>query len=361
MTTTTLPLAVSIGEPGGIGPDVVLSAWTTTAGKASPALPPFILFCDPDQLQRRATHMGLEVVVDVLEHPNAFDQARSALQIVPLEHTLDGQPGVCSTSDGCGVIEAIDRSVKAVRLGHASGAVTLPINKKSLYEAGFAHPGHTEYLGELAQQNWPGNHSTVPVMMLAGPDLKTVPVTIHIPLADVPKVLNAYTIVETALIVDRDLKQRFGIDQPRLAISGLNPHAGEQGGMGKEDQAIIEPAIARLHALGVAVTGPLPADTMFHPRARKTYDAALCMYHDQALIPAKTLAFDEAVNVTLGLPFIRTSPDHGTALDIAGTGVADPSSFVAALHMAQQMRAAERRNSNIAINGPQSASAHAPA
>ncbi|MEM1038963.1 MAG: 4-hydroxythreonine-4-phosphate dehydrogenase PdxA [Pseudomonadota bacterium] len=361
MTTKPLPLAVSIGEPGGIGPDVVLSAWHGSLEKRAEALPPFFLFCDPDQLHRRAAHVGLELVINILDHPNAFDRSSSALQVVPLKNALDGQPGVCNTCDGSGVIEAIDRSVKAVRLEHASGVVTLPINKKSLYEAGFTHPGHTEYLGELAQQHWPDSRSAVPVMMLVGPDLKTVPVTIHIPLADVPKMLTAYTIVETALVVDRDLKQRFGIHKPRLAICGLNPHAGEQGAMGKEDQAIVEPAIARLQALGVAATGPLPADTMFHARARKTYDVALCMYHDQALIPAKTLAFDEAVNVTLGLPFIRTSPDHGTALDIAGTGAADPSSFVAALHMAQQMVSQEHANSKVASMSSQSAPAPAPA
>jgi 4-hydroxythreonine-4-phosphate dehydrogenase len=213
--------------------------------------------------------------------------------------------------------------------------VTCNIAKKPLYDGGFSFPGHTEYLAHLATL-YTGK-TTMPVMMLAGPDLRTVPVTIHIPLSQVPQALTTELIVATARITAADLRNRFGLGKPRLAISGLNPHAGEGGAMGNEDQDVIAPAIATLRAEGIDAFGPLPADTMFHPRARAGYDAALCMYHDQALIPAKALAFDEAVNVTLGLPFIRTSPDHGTAFDIAGKGIARPDSLIAALKLAHQL------------------------
>jgi 4-hydroxythreonine-4-phosphate dehydrogenase len=213
--------------------------------------------------------------------------------------------------------------------------VTCPIAKKPLYDAGFGFPGHTEYLAHLASRHI--GRDVTPVMLLAGPDLRTVPVTIHIALADVPKVLTTELIIATARITAADLKSRFGIPRPRLAIAGLNPHAGEGGAMGLEDIAIVAPAVEMLKAEGIDAIGPLPADTMFHPRARASYDAALCMYHDQALIPAKTLAFDEAVNVTLGLPFIRTSPDHGTAFDIAGKGIARADSLIAALRLARRL------------------------
>jgi 4-hydroxythreonine-4-phosphate dehydrogenase len=235
------------------------------------------------------------------------------------------------------VVEAIDRSVEMALSGSASAVVTCPIAKKPLYDAGFAFPGHTEYLAHLAERRT--GKAIRPVMMLAGPELRTIPVTIHIPLADVSKVLTSELVFETGYIVAHDLKTRFGMDRPRLAVAGLNPHAGEGGAMGHEDAEIVLPAVERLRVLGIDARGPLPADTMFHARARKTYDAALCMYHDQALIPAKTLAFDEAVNVTLGLPFIRTSPDHGTAFDIAGQGVAKPDSLIAALRMAAELSA----------------------
>jgi len=281
--------------------------------------------------------LGLDVALAVRESDTDTCLPADAMPVRPLASALVGEAGVCSLNDAAGVIEAIDSSVAAVREGQAAGVVTLPINKKSLYEAGFSHPGHTEYLGVLASHGWPESQHTTPVMMLAGPDLRTIPVTIHIPLNEVPKVLTGAMIVETVRIVESDLRERFGIAKPRIAVSGLNPHAGEQGTMGVEDDQIIVPAIEQLLHDGFEVIGPLPADTMFHGRARKAYDAAVCMYHDQALIPAKTLAFDEAVNVTLGLPFVRTSPDHGTALDIAGTGKANPSSFIAALRMADQM------------------------
>jgi 4-hydroxythreonine-4-phosphate dehydrogenase len=224
--------------------------------------------------------------------------------------------------------------------GSAAAVVTNPIAKSVLYAAGFTHPGHTEYLAELAERHQPSAVPALPVMLLWSPELSVVPVTIHLPLREVLNVLNTDLIVQTARIVTRDLTSRFGIERPRLALSGLNPHAGEDGTLGLEDRDIIAPAVALLQAEGIAARGPLPADTMFHAAARRTYDCALCMYHDQALIPAKTLAFDHAVNVTLGLPFIRTSPDHGTAFDIAGSGRADPSSLIAALKLAAQMASA---------------------
>ena len=231
-------------------------------------------------------------------------------------------------------IESISRAVEAVRAGHARAVVTNPIAKAALYEAGFGFPGHTEFLGELAK-DWgePG----FPVMMIWSRTLAVVPVTIHIALAEAPRALSTELIVKTARIVDHDLRHRFGIARPRLAFAGLNPHAGESGAMGREEITIIAPAIAALRAEGVDAVGPLPADTMFHANARARYDVAVTMYHDQGLIPVKTLAFDEGVNVTLGLPFVRTSPDHGTAFDIAGKGIANPASLIAALRLADRL------------------------
>jgi 4-hydroxythreonine-4-phosphate dehydrogenase len=213
--------------------------------------------------------------------------------------------------------------------------VTNPVAKAVLYRTGFAEPGHTEFLAKLAQEQT--GRAWHPVMMLWSEELAVVPVTIHLPVRDVPGELTADLIVETGRIVARDLEQRFGIARPRLALAGLNPHAGEDGALGEEDGAIVAPAVERLRAEGIDARGPIPADTMFHAAARRGYDAALAMYHDQALIPIKTLAFDHAVNVTLGLPFVRTSPDHGTAFDIAGTGRANPTSLVAALRLAARL------------------------
>jgi 4-hydroxythreonine-4-phosphate dehydrogenase len=259
---------------------------------------------------------------------------------VPLQAAVAAEAGRADPANAAAVVEAIARAVGDVRSGHAAAVVTNPISKQSLYAAGFRHPGHTEFLGTLSAA-WTGVAAR-PVMMLAGPELRAVPVTIHIPLRDVASTLTAEMIVETGRIVARDLASRFGLPRPRLAVAGLNPHAGEGGALGKEDQAIIAPAVESLRVEGIDVTGPLSADAMFHRAARATYDAALCMYHDQALIPAKTLAFSETVNVTLGLAFIRTSPDHGTAFDLAGTGRADPSSLAAALRLAAELVANER-------------------
>jgi 4-hydroxythreonine-4-phosphate dehydrogenase len=244
------------------------------------------------------------------------------------------------------VIEAIRCAVELTMAGRAHAVVTNPIAKSVLYASGFGFPGHTEYLAHLAGAAL--GRAFTPVMLLAGPELRVAPVTIHIPLAEVPGALTSKAIVGAARIMSHDLSLRFGVARPRIAISGLNPHAGEDGSLGAEDGTIIAPAVAELRAGGIDAVGPLPADTMFHAEARATYDAALCMYHDQALIPAKTLGFHDSVNATLGLPFVRTSPDHGTAFSLAGTGTARPDSLVAAIRLASTMASAEARHTSSA-------------
>lgn len=300
-------------------------------------LPAFYVLGDIAQLTARAAALELDVPLQETSAAEALSYFSNALPVVPLSNALCEQPGIAVSGNAAGVIEAIERAVEDTVNGLASAVVTAPISKKPLYDAGFQHPGHTEFLAELAHKHY--GRKCLPVMMIAGPQLRTIPVTIHIPLADVPATLTHEMIVKTAAAADLDLKARFKIPHPRLAISGLNPHAGENGAMGREDIEIVEPAIKELISMGINAFGPLPADTMFHASARATYDVALCMYHDQALIPAKALGFDDAVNVTLGLPFIRTSPDHGTAFSLAGTGQAKPDSFIAALKMAGQMAA----------------------
>lgn len=332
------PLAVSIGEPAGIGPEILLAAWS--ARKAL-ALPAFYVLGDTELLAARARRVGLDVPIRETTPESAEEAFSAALPVVPLENRLSDVPGAPSPANATGVIEAIRRVVQDVLCGRAAGLVTCPIAKKPLYDAGFEHPGHTEYLGHLAEQatGQPANA----VMMLAGPELRTVPMTVHQALETVAGSLNQETIERTGEIVARDLATRFAIPSPRLAVAGLNPHAGEGGAMGRQEIEIIAPAVRALRAAGINAFGPLPADTMFHAAARKNYDAALCMYHDQALIPVKTLAFDETVNVTLGLPFIRTSPDHGTAFDIAGKGIARPDSLVAAIRLARLLADNERK------------------
>ena len=323
-------LALSVGDPSGIGPDVALMAWLR---RDAQTIPPFILIADPRQIAERAKKLGFDVPVVVCTPDEAGAVFAGALPVLALKNAHLETPGEPQLANAAGTIESIDVAVGLVVSGRASAVVTCPIAKKPLYDAGFRFPGHTEYLAHLAS----ADATLLPVMMLAGPQLRTVPVTIHIPLHMVPHAMTQDLIERTAMIVDKDLRARFGIPKPRLAVAGLNPHAGEGGALGLEDDAIIRPAIEALQARGIDAYGPLPADTMFHKSARETYDVALCMYHDQALIPAKALGFDDAVNVTLGLPFIRTSPDHGTAFGIAGTGVARPDSLIAALKMAHEM------------------------
>ena len=328
------PLALTIGEPAGIGPDITIEAWLR---RNELKLPAFYLLGDRDFVSHRAKALGLELKLAEVSAEEASDAFAKALPVVATGHVTTAQPGRPDETSAGAAMASIRQAVGDVVAGRASAIVTNPIAKSVLYRAGFRHPGHTEYLAELAATN---GHTPQPVMMLWSPALVVVPVTIHLSLRDAIAQLSSDLIVTTARIVAAALKVRFGLVNPRLAISGLNPHAGEDGSLGIEDKNIVTPAIEILRSEGIEVRGPLPADTMFHEAARKTYDCAICMYHDQALIPVKTLAFDDAVNVTLGLPFVRTSPDHGTAFDIAGTGRANPSSLIAALRLAARLAAA---------------------
>ncbi|WP_158817944.1 4-hydroxythreonine-4-phosphate dehydrogenase PdxA [Methylocapsa sp. S129] len=328
-----LPLAMSMGEPAGIGPELALRAWLRRAEIGAP----FFVVADPAALNELARRLALEVPIAIVEPGHAAQTFDKALPVVPLAASAAATPGEPDSAFARATIESIERTVGYVRSGEAGAVVTNPIAKHVLYEAGFAFPGHTEFLGALAQQ-WGARAQ--PVMMLWSRELSVAPVTIHIPLADVPRTLTRALIVSTARIVAADLRDRFGVARPRLAVAGLNPHAGEGGAIGREEIEIIIPAIAQLRAEGLEITGPHPADTMFHAAARARYDVALVMYHDQGLIPIKTLAFDTGVNVTLGLPFIRTSPDHGTAFDIAGKGLANPTSLIEAARLAARLAAA---------------------
>lgn len=331
-------LALTQGDPAGIGPEVALRAWLA---RLETGLPPFFLLSDPDFIVERARFLGLDVPVQVVEPARAAAVFQQALPVVPLTEAVVAEPGRPDTATAGGTIEAIRRAVSFVADDEAVAVVTNPIAKQVLYRAGFAYPGHTEYLGHLAVGLT--SQPQHPVMMLWSETLAVVPVTVHIALDAVSSTLTSEAIVTTTRIVTRDLQQRFGIVRPRLAMCGLNPHAGESGTMGREEVDVIEPALARLRDEGIDVVGPFPADTMFHDRVRRTYDAAIAMYHDQALLPIKTLAFDDAVNVTLGLPFVRTSPDHGTAFDIAALGIARPDSLIAALRLAARLAASGAR------------------
>jgi 4-hydroxythreonine-4-phosphate dehydrogenase len=329
------PLALTSGEPAGIGPDITIKAWLR---RNELELPPFYLIGDREFLSRRANALGLDVKFADSSPEDAIAAFADALPVVATGHPATARPGQPDGTSADAAMASIRLAVADVAAGRAGAVVTNPIAKSVLYRAGFRHPGHTEFLAELAAGS--NGHVPQPVMLLWSPALAVVPATIHLALREAIAQLTSDLIVSTARIVVADLKSRFGLAHPRLAVSGLNPHAGEDGSLGAEELTIVEPAIKILRGEGIDVRGPLPADTMFHAAARKTYDCAICMYHDQALIPVKTLAFDDAVNVTLGLPFIRTSPDHGTAFDIAGTGKANPSSLIAALRLAARMAAA---------------------
>nr|WP_309503424.1 4-hydroxythreonine-4-phosphate dehydrogenase PdxA [uncultured Roseovarius sp.] len=322
MAATLRPIAVSCGEPAGIGPELAHKAWAALGTDL-----PFFLIGDP-------AHVTAGPIVQINDPTQAEEAARDGLPVLP--HAFDGPltPGTPNPGHAAAVISAIARGVDLVQSGAASALCTAPIHKKALQDgAGFAHPGHTEYLAHLA------GVARV-VMMLASDQLRVVPATIHIPLSDVPAALTRELLTETLRITHAGLIRDFGIPAPRIVVAGLNPHAGEGGKMGREEITLITPVLEALRAEGLDLRGPLSADTMFHAAARAGYDAAVAMYHDQALIPIKTLDFDRGVNVTLGLPFIRTSPDHGTALDIAGQGIANPSSMIEALKMAARMAAA---------------------
>ena len=328
----TMPIAVTIGEPGGIGPDITAQAWLTLRHNSDIA---FFVLGDSDFLRKRFAGIHNDIPVQEIAAPA---QARAvfagALPVIDMPFAVKPETGRFSAKTAATVIGAIDKAVEFALTGEISAVVTNPIQKEALYEAGFSHQGHTDYLAHLAQSH---GHDAEPVMMLCAEDLRAIPVTVHIALAEVPRQLTPELIIRQARVVARDLSRRFGIARPRLALTGLNPHAGENGAMGKEEQTIIAPALAALRSQGIAIQGPLPADTAFHAEARSQYDAILCMYHDQALIPVKTLDFHGGVNCTLGLPFIRTSPDHGTALSLAGTGKANPRSLIAAITLAAEI------------------------
>jgi 4-hydroxythreonine-4-phosphate dehydrogenase len=326
------PLALTQGDPAGIGPDITLAAWLR---RGELSLPPFLFLGDPNVLAARALQLNLDVPLREADASTARHLFTEALPVLPIAAgvtVVAGEPHVATAK---ATIAAIETAVSLTMNGDTSAVVTNPIAKSVLYDAGFGFPGHTEFLADLATRAT--GKPVMPVMLLAGPKLRAIPVTIHIPLKDVPAALTSDLIIETCRITDYDLRTRFGIAKPRLAVAGLNPHAGENGAIGKEDEEVIRPAIDVLRNEGIDAFGPLPADTMFHDDARRRYDVAICMYHDQALIPAKALGFDDSVNVTLGLPFVRTSPDHGTAFGIAGKGVAKEDSLVAALKLASEI------------------------
>lgn len=331
-----LPLAVTMGEPAGIGGEIALKAWLEIRDD----LPPFYLIDDPDRLASLARRLDWRVPIQPVDAPDrASSVFAGALPVVPIDTAVRAQPGHPDPTDAPAILGAIQTAVRDVRNGRAAALVTNPIQKDSLYRAGFYHPGHTEYLAELA------GAGAAPIMMLVCPGLRVVPVTIHLPLRRAIENLSSAAIVHAGRVTEAALRRDFGIGSPILAVAGLNPHAGEAGSLGREEIEIIEPALAELRAGGIDARGPLPPDTMFHAEARGAFDAALCMYHDQALIPIKTIDFYGGINVTLGLPFVRTSPDHGTALAIAGRGTARPDSLIAALRLAAEM-AARRSASN---------------
>ncbi|MEX1236366.1 MAG: 4-hydroxythreonine-4-phosphate dehydrogenase PdxA [Roseovarius sp.] len=318
-----LPIALTCGEPAGVGPELAQKAWETLGASL-----PFFWIGDP-------SHLPQGCPVQVIDRPGQADPAQG-LPVLPQPMPGSLTPGIPNRDHAQGVIEAIARGVDLVRDGAALALCTAPIHKKALQDgAGFGHPGHTEYLAALT-----GTPRVV--MMLASDQLRVVPTTIHIPLSEVTGTLTRELLMDTIRITHAGLRRDFGIRAPRLAVSGLNPHAGEGGKMGREELDLIAPLVAELQAEGMNIIGPMSADTMFHAAARSRYDAAIAMYHDQALIPIKTLDFDRGVNVTLGLPIVRTSPDHGTALDIAGRGMANPTSLIEALKMASRMGAARQ-------------------
>jgi 4-hydroxythreonine-4-phosphate dehydrogenase len=316
------PLAVALGDPAGIGPEITAKAWER---RDSEGVPPFFAVGSPEAL--RAVWDGpLQVVAGPDEAAHCFRERLPVIRIDAAGETLPGQPTLEGARNS---LDALELAVGLARSGASSGLVTGPVSKAQLYAIGFTHPGQTEFVAERC-----GIAAEMVAMMLAGPTLRTVPVTTHVALRDVPDLLTTELIVARGRTTIRALKRLFGIERPRLAVAGLNPHAGEGGALGREEIDLVIPAIERLREEEAQVTGPHAPDTMFHARMRSTYDAALCLYHDQALVPLKTLHFDEGVNITLGLPIVRTSPDHGTAFDIAGQDRAEPTAMLAALKMA---------------------------
>ena len=328
-----LPLALTMGDPAGIGGELTLAAWARLRGSG----PSFVALDDPRRLSALAARLGWDVPLAEVSGPEeAAAVFGDSLPVMTIRLPVSAEPGRADPANAPAVLGSIERAVALAQAGRVGGVVTNPISKATLYRTGFAFPGHTEFLGALTGTADP------PVMLLASPMLRVVPVTIHVSLRRALDSLTTAEIVRTGIVLAAGLRDGFGIAQPRIAVAGLNPHAGEEGAMGDEEGRLVVPAVAALRAHGIDAFGPLPPDTMFTARARPTYDAALCLYHDQALIPIKTLDMDGGVNVTLGLPIVRTSPDHGTAFGIAGQGVADPGSLTAAIRLAAEMAA--RRN-----------------
>jgi 4-hydroxythreonine-4-phosphate dehydrogenase len=323
------PLALTLGEPAGIGTDLTLKLWLERKARQ---IPPLAFLADAAFVLARAKALKIDIRLAECSIEQASAKFDSALPLLPPSEAATAAPGKPDASSAKAARASIDLAVQLVQQGKASAVVTNPIAKHVMQSGGFSFPGHTEYLAHLS-------NSPRPVMLIWSEELAVIPITIHMPLRDVPNALTTELIVESARIAARDYRSRFGIENPRLAICGLNPHAGEEGTIGREDMEIIAPAIRMLRAEGIEASGPHPADSLFHEHARKYYDVALGMYHDQVLTPVKALAFDRAVNVTLGLPFVRTSPDHGTAFDLAGSGTANPSSLEAALKLAAKLSA----------------------
>ena len=329
----TLPIAVTMGDPAGISAEITALSWKRSRKEQ---LSPFFIVSRASLYDELNASSSQKVPFKIINSPAetfaVFPHAIPILELPKKVETIAGQPDPANAEM---IIKSISTAVDLVQSKQASSLVTTPINKHVLYQAGFEFPGHTEFLAKLATQE--NGQLKRPVMMLVSSQLKTVPLTIHIPLRDVPTAITKQLIEETVHIISADMKKYFGLQSPRIAVAGLNPHAGENGSMGKTEIEIIEPVLRELKNKGLNISGPHPADTLFHAKARKNYDVVLGMYHDQALIPIKTLGFDEGVNTTLGLPFVRTSPDHGTAYDIAGKGLANPQSLMEAIKLAQSM------------------------
>ena len=328
MTEMALPIAVTMGEPAGIGGELVLKCWLS---QRRLAVRPFYVIDDPNRIGSIAGRLGIDIRIRIIRSPSqAISSFSAELPVLPINVPTEVEPGVPKSANSKAVIESITTAVTAAQNGEAAAVVTNPVHKATLLQSEFPYPGHTEFLGSLAQVD-------APVMMLASGDFRVVPVTSHLALRDAVEALTIEAIIHTCRISQEALNADFGIEKPRLVVAALNPHAGEDGQLGHEEKLIIEPAVKELRHSGLEVRGPIAADSIFHRSARKTYDVAICMYHDQALIPLKTTDFGGGVNMTLGLPFVRTSPDHGTAFEIAGKGIANESSMLAAINLASQI------------------------
>lgn len=329
MSTKQPPIAITMGEPSSIAGELTFKAWKA---RHDAHLPPFFVLDDPEQLSAIDPSVTLKIISNPSEANEVFD---AALPVLPVRLKSPAILGRLNSKNGACVMESIEQAVHYCLNGQARALVTNPIHKAALYDFGFEYAGHTEFLAALCAKQQ--GREITPIMMLMAKELRVVPLTVHIPLKDVPAAVTQDLIIEKTRITNEFLKSDFKIASPRIAVAGLNPHAGEDGKIGLEDQEVIIPAIENLRQEGLDVSGPYPADTMFHEEARQNYDVALGMYHDQALIPLKTLDFHGGVNVTLGLPIVRTSPDHGTALNIAGQGIANPQSFINAIKMADEI------------------------